>query len=390
MADLQLNKPLYKSEDDSNFKQPIPRPPKANILGRAAAVFLDVMLLHLVFGAIVRFVPAIPLALGEFAPWVGLLLGFGYFAVGFSDITLGRTLGKLITRVQVADISGPDLPLDRAALRAALLLWPLPVHLLITRFAEHYVNTNPTSILTTIGIFGTMLIIGWVVGNLAFASFDPHGRTVYDRLASSVVINAELEPEPVAAYLADVREANQRPPLRRSVTALGIALTASLAFATAVSMSIMTQLRDLTPDQRARAESMLLPEYGRALPAPPLNDPGTTATVPVTFHFRSRAPIDVAELKVDSTSTITLEQLIANTTTSPDFIKHMQEYVSSANVERGKRGELPMEVPTNIQFEVSFVEYADMFWAKEAHPVYTLTKVVDMPASVTELGRPSE
>ena len=92
MADLQLNKPLYTSDDpEADFKQPIPRPPRANMIGRAAAVFLDVMSLHLVFGMIAKYLPEVPLALELCAGWVGSLIGYAYFAVGFSEITLGGT-----------------------------------------------------------------------------------------------------------------------------------------------------------------------------------------------------------------------------------------------------------------------------------------------------------
>lgn len=383
MADVQLNKPLYKEEGKESFTPPIPRQPRASLVGRGAALFLDIMLLHLLFGGIVRFVPDIPLALGPLAPWMGLLLGYLYFGFGFSHITLGRTLGKLITRVQVADIAGPDLPVGRAFLRAALLLWPLPVQLLLRMIAEHYAGTDPTSIYTSVEVFGTMLIVGWMLGNLGFAAFDPFGRAVYDRAAGSVVINAELKAEPVGAYLADVRGASQAPPLRRSITALGMALTICLAFAAASSISLMRQLRDLTPTARERVHALVVPEFGRAWPAPPLNEASTTETIPVSFHFRKRGVMDVAALKADPATTATLERLIANTT-GPDFMDEIRDYINSANMDRLKRGEGMTSPPRSIQFELSFVEYADMFFAREAHPVYTLSRSIDLPTSVTE------
>ncbi len=384
MADVQLNKPLYKEEGIDTFVQPIPRPPRASLLGRGAAVFLDIMFLHLVFAGVVRFIPDVPLALGPLAPWVGLLLGFLYFGIGFSHLTLGRTLGKLITRVQVAEIAGPDLPLGRAFLRAGLFLWPLPVQLLLRNIAEHYAGTNPTSIYTSIEVFGTMLIFGWVLGNLGFAAFDPYGRTVYDRAADSVVINAELEAEPVAAYLADVRTASLEPPLRRSITTLGLALTVCMAFAAASSISIMRQLRDLTPVARERVQALVVPQFGRAWPAPPLSEAVTTETIPVSFHFRKRGHVDAEALKADVATTGTFERLIANTT-GPDFMEEIQDYINSSNMDRMKRGEAPTSAPERIQFELSFVEYADLFFAKEAHPVYTLSREIDLPTSITEL-----
>ena len=99
--------------------------------------------------------------------------------------------------------------------------------------------------------------------------FDPHHRAVYDRLTSSIVINAELEPQPVAEYLSDVRQANQQAPQKKSVTTLGLAMTGCLAIATAMAMSLMTHLRDMSADQRQRTENMVLAGYGMARPARP-------------------------------------------------------------------------------------------------------------------------
>ncbi len=383
MADVQINKPLYKKEGKDAFTQPIPRPPRASLIGRGAALFLDIMLLHLVFGAITRFVPDIPLALGPLAPWAGLLLGYLYFGFGFSHLTLGRTLGKLITRVQVADISGPDLPTGRAFLRAAILLWPLPVQLVLRLIAEGFAGTDPTSIYTSIEVFGTMLIIGWVLGNWGFAAFDPFGRTVYDRAAGSVVINAELEAEPVGTYLAEVRVASRMPPQKRSITSLGLGLTICLAFAAASSISVMRELRDLAPTDRERVQAMVVPDYGRAWPAPPLNEANTTETIPVSYHFRKRGRIDVPALKTDPATTATLERMIA-TTTGPDFIDKVRDYINMSNMDRMKRGDAPTSPPKRIEFELSFVEYADLFFAREAHPVYTLSRSIDLPTSFTE------
>lgn len=382
MADLQLNKPLYKSDDDADFVPPTPRQPRSHVLGRAAALFLDVMLLHLVFGGIVRFVPQVPLSLGFAAPWLGLALGYCYFGLGFSQLTLGRTLGKLITRVQVCDISGPDLTVGRAFFRAALLLWPLPIHLMLTMVAEKAAAADPTSPLTSVEVFGSMLIVGWVLGNAVFAAFDPYKRTLIDRLAHSIVINAELEAEPTAAYLAEAREADARPPLKASIMALGIALTMCMAFATAQAMAVMRELRDLTADERSRARAMVLPGYGKAMPAPPLNENTTTETVAVAFHFRKRTPLDISTLRSDPVTTATLERMISDTF-GPEFYEDMGKYLAATNLERGKRGELPMAPPSKLHFELSFAEYADMFFAKESHPVYTLSRDVDIPSTAT-------
>jgi len=382
MAEIKLNKPLYKTDDEADFTPPIPRKPQSHLLGRGAALFLDIMLLHLIFAAVVRFVPEVSLALGWAAPWLGLALGFLYFGFGFSHITLGRTMGKLITRVQVADIAGPDLPLGRAFARAGLLLWPLPVQLVLRMIAENAANQDPTNIYATLEVFGTMLILGWVLGNALFAASDPFKRTVYDRLVNSIVINAELEAEPTAAYLADARQANQQPPLKRSITGLGLALTLTMAFATASAMSAMTELRDLPEDQRERARAMVIPGYGRAMPAQPLSDPATTHTVAVAVHLRKRTPIDMDALKANPETSATLDRIISNIV-SEEYIEGLHKYASAVNLERGKRGELPMQAPSKIHFELSYAEYADLFFARESHPVYTLSRVFDIPTTAT-------
>lgn len=381
MSETRLNKPLYKEEKEEY--RPTPRQPKASILGRAAAFFLDIMLLRLVFATLVRFLPEPILALGPVAPWFGLLLGWAYFGIGFSHITLGRTLGKLILRVQVAEISGPDLPVGRAFYRAGLLLWPLSVVLVLRMLAENFANTNPTSIYTTLEVYGWMLTLGWTVGNLGFAAMDPYGRGVHDRLADSIVINAELEPAPVGEYMADAREAAQAPPMRRSITSLGFAMAICLAFAAASSMEVMRQLRDLDPAERERAMAMIDADYGRAWPVPPRDDTPTTGVLPVNFNFRKRGNMDVDAIKANTNTTATLDRLIS-ATMGPGFIDELKQYLSSANLDNARRGEGMTSVPTTIRFEMSYAEYADLLFAAEAHPVYSLTRDVDLPTTVVE------
>lgn len=374
--EVSLNKPLYK--DDGEF-QPTPRQPKSSIIGRGAALFVDWMLLRLLFSSIVRFFPDPVLALGPVAPWVGLALGWIYFGVGFSHITLGRTLGKLILRVQVADLKGPDLALGAAFVRSAVLLWPLPVLLALRLAAEHYANVDPTSAFTAIEIFGYMALLGWLFGNLMFAAFDPFGRGVHDRLANSIVINAELEPAPVGEYLAGAREAAAFPPVKKSITSLGVALALCIAFAAASSLEVMRQLKDTPAEEKARMQALLVPGYGHAWPVPPPEDAATTSTVPLNFQTRKRGRLKVEQVKADAT-TSTLNRVI-DATLNSTFADKMQEYLASANMDRMRRGEQPTSAPEYLNFELAFTEYADLFFAAEAHPVYTISQKVDMPTT---------
>lgn len=381
MADLKINKPLYKDSDEPEYS-PTPRPPKASIVGRAAALFLDIMVLRLLFSVLVRYMPEPILSLGPLAPWVGLLIGWAYFGVGFSHITLGRTFGKLILRVQVAETAGPDLPVGRAFLRAGVLLWPLPVLLGLRLLAESHANVDPTSVYTTVEVFGWMLILGWVAGNLLFAMFDPFGRSVHDRVADSIVINAELEPAPVQEFLAGARTAGKEPPLRKSAIGLGFALTLALAFAVVSSMEVRKQLGSLSPEELYRARAMVDPEFGRAWPVPPVDDVSSTETLPVTLNFRKRGHLDLDQVR-NSDTTQTLQRVIS-ATLSANFTEELREYLNSANYYRARRGEDPTSVPENLQFDIGYAEYADLFFAAEAHPRYTISRTIEMPTTVTE------
>jgi hypothetical protein len=232
-----------------------------------------------------------------------------------------------------------------------------------------------------------MLIAGWAIGNLGFAAMDPYKRTVYDRLVQSIVINAELEPAPVAEYLAGARQANERPPQRGSILFLGGALSVCLAFATASGISVMRDLKAFTPEQTASFQARTYPGFGMAVPAATLEQVSTD-TLPLALHFRRRGPIDVAALKSDPRTSETLNRLIA-AVSGPDLTEAVQQYVSTANLERGQKGQLPIAAPTRMHFEMSFAEYADLFFAKESHPVLTLSQDFDLPTTATATSETS-
>src|SRR5689334_21089261 len=124
MSEVQLNKPLYKSGGDGQApNRPVmPRPARASMMPRMGAILLDILLLHFAYLLLIKLAPGVTVALGKAGPWLGLFVGWIYLSVCGSHITWGKSLGKLVMRLQVSDVNGPDLPLPRAALRAALLL----------------------------------------------------------------------------------------------------------------------------------------------------------------------------------------------------------------------------------------------------------------------------
>lgn len=388
MANIELNKPLYKAEDDKEFVPPTPRQPKPSLLARGAALFLDVMLLHLVFGFTVKYLPQVSLSLGWLAPWLGLLIGYVYFALGFSHVTLGRTLGKLILRVQVCDSRGPDLSVGRAFIRAAALLWPLPVLLVLNMLSERSMAADEVTVWGMADVLGTLLLIGWLAGNFAFTALEPFNRSVHDRLAGSIVINAELEAEPVAAYLAEARPYVSRAPRTVSIVALGTGVMLCLAYGAVSLSSINKEIKNMSVETSQRMKGYLIEGYGRPMPWGSDADEASTETIRVDFHYRKRTPIDLAALKSDPRTTAALEWLIADRT-GENFAEEFKEFMQAANAKRAREGMTPMEFPRRLAFEVSFVELADLYFARESQVVYSLAKTVDMPTTFTETATTS-
>ena len=205
MAEIQLNKPLYKESTPASGP-PAARGPRPSPFARFGAFLVDVLVLHGVFLAFIKLAPSVAIRAGSAGMWIGLALGWLYFALGFSRVLGGRTAGKLVLRMRVADIAGPDLPFDRAALRAALLLWPAALYLALVRYGESRFDPSVLSITPMAHIVALGAIVGWLAGNCSHCTAEPFGRAWWDRMAGSAVVNSDSAGEAQAEFLRVARE----------------------------------------------------------------------------------------------------------------------------------------------------------------------------------------
>lgn len=384
MAEIELNKPLYGSDGkggDSSFTPPKPRPPASSLLSRGAALFVDILLLHLVFRSICQMAPAIPLTLGPVAPWLGLAIGYVYFGLGFSHVTLGRTLGKLIMRVQVCDITGPDLSVGRGFLRAIILFWPFALVQILRTVSEHSITSDPESYLARVEPLGMAMTIGWIVGNWLYATGDPTGRTLYDRKLGTVVINAELEPGPVAQHLAEVRHRDAEPTTVKSTLGFGLAFIICTAFGIAMVLQTAQLLRQAPQGERETMAGVLLDDGHYAHPYFAGAEAKSTETIHLTYQVRSYRPYDREALKNDVATTAALDRVAQHIV--PFVQAKVVEQAGTLAQERAENQQAPLDPPTTLSVSLSYTEYADMFFGRFPHEVYRLRHDVTIPTSAT-------
>lgn len=392
MADIQLNKPLYESEAQDNPDLPKPRQPRPYFLARIAAVVLDALFLHVILLSVIKMLPEYTVKLGAAGPWVGFLFCFAYFVIGSSKFFLGRTLGKLITRIQVCHITGPDLNLKQAFMREGLLFGPVVFLLIIREVAIRAgLSAQYTPVITVDG-FGRMLVFGWFLGNMIFAGLDTFGRAFYDRLVGTIIVNSEVDEDLVEEYLAVAQEDAGKQMDKRAVGSLAVIMAFCLAYATSEYIKAskaedapITEGTDVTLRQIHKA--LFIPNYGMPVPVPaPIGKEETTDTKTIVnaFQYLKRESINKDELKNSQETKEALNKVI-DFTLSPAFQKNLTNYLNQMNLDRMKRGqETTGTLPTQMYFEVQFAEFSDLLLADHARPVYTETKIVDIPQSVLD------
>ena len=170
MKEIRLNKALYEDKRAAGgvapagpASAPAPREPRASLFARLGALLVDLLLLHGIALVITRFAPAAITPLHNVGPWIGFLVGLAYFAVGFGPLTGGRTLGKLVVRLRLADLAGPPLPQGRALLRAVLLLLPAGVYLATTQVDEAQFRPDLLEVYPRYGMVGLGLMVAWLL-----------------------------------------------------------------------------------------------------------------------------------------------------------------------------------------------------------------------------------
>lgn len=383
MAEIKLNKPLYKESGPPD--QPQERPAKAMILARIGALVLDIFALHGVTFALAKYAPAFCVSLGYAGPWVGLMIGFVYFAVCGSALTGGRTLGKFVLRLQVVDVAGAELPLGRAIFRAALLLWPLTVYLALRQYEERMDSPERIEvlILPVKQLVGLGLAAGWYLGNVLYAGMNQHGQTLYDRLSDSVEINTEAAPGTIGEFLRSVREGDDPKRLGRAMLVLVMTICAFeglVGFLTWQGQKLLAQTAEQDKQNLVTFRRAVdLPGFGSPVfvgsEAPKPGAKGDDATTSVLFEYRHRGTIDVEALKKDTNAMTAVDRLV----------QWQRKQLRQALV----KGELKSPPPSELVFKTAFAEFSDLFFGWDALDVLNVSRKVSFKDILAETAQTS-
>ncbi|MGI8905777.1 MAG: RDD family protein [Candidatus Sumerlaeaceae bacterium] len=402
MADLQLNKPLYKSTGSGAAAERtiLPRAPRASIMARTGAVLLDIIFLHFAYLLLIKLAPGATVRLGSAGEWFGLAGAWLYFSFCGSHLTWGRTLGKLVMRVQVSDVTGPELPLGRAALRAALLLCGCVFPIAMTQYATRLqAETDLNPLPTYLRQLGWALNWGWLFGNLVFSAYEPFGRSLIDRIVGSAVNATDAEPATLQEYFADVRGSAGLPAPHKSWFAFASALGVLLTIVTTLYIVGVDAVKKVGDDKRAEAkryrEALSQKDFSQPIAGGQLensaeSDRKTTEPqlMSALLTYEHIGPIDVEELKRDPRITGSLDRIVAFQQSEPSFRGWFADLFNRMNKQRFEKGEATTTVPKQMRLEVSFAEKADLFFASEAMPKYSISKVMDLDPGDVASSRP--
>lgn len=412
MPEIQLKKPLYKSTsspataaENAAGGPPPPRAPKPSLVARVGAVFLDALVLHGALLLIIRLMPEATVALGWAGPAIGLFIGCLYLAICGSHLCLGRTLGKLIMRIQLCDVAGPDLPVSRSSIRAALLISPLALFIVSGYFSERFEQPDELVSLPFLQVMTPLVAIGWLVANVFHAAFEPYGRTVYDRIVHSVVINADPDPDQLHEYLRGARTPLSQQEQRKPQIAFAVMAALFLTIGGAQYIQFSRYARELSPVDRsqvlAQRRAFHVAGFGQPAPVAPegqrMIDNSSTSTQEMevaAFEYRRRAPFTAEEVRANPEAISALDRVI-EAHSGPEFQDRLFAHLNELNKKLIMRGEKPTTAPQRLKFEITFAEHADLFFARQSFPVLTETRTVRVdpgdPATSTPMTiRPEE
>lgn len=377
--EIQLNKPLYKPATQEAAAQFA----FATSFSRGAALVLDVMLLHVLALGIIRLMPNTVLALGPAGPWVGLAAGLAYFIAGNSHITGGRTIGKMLLRIEVRSTSGAYLGLSESAVRVASLAWPVVVYLAVRTWVEGSVTAETLPRLRLLPDIAVAFAAGWVGGNAMYMGAEPHRRTWHDRRAGSAVLLSDSAEELRAEYLGDVRAGTAPAQMRRPRLLLitGMVILGGLSL---VRFGVeQREWARRNPDQRALVVEQyavfMEPGFPLTLLATEARNPdaaaaetaaadGGTTAPGVTMRLRRRGTIDPRELGERETVRSRGARL-----------GDVYPRIVRSFVEQGLSGARP---PDEVRMEVSYATFADLLFARAASDIVRTPVTIDLRSAV--------
>lgn len=376
MAEIRLNKPLYKEPPPERG----PLGPKPFLIGRVGALILDLLVLSGALLAFAKFAPSMAVQLGRSGGYIGWLCGFVYFALLASPLTHGRSLGKTILRIQVADESGPDLPLGKAFKRSLILLAPLLWFQIAGDLSELLSSPEKlTAIPETVRLFGYLVTAGCYVGYLLYSVFDPFGRGWHDVQAGSIVISSEAEPQLVSEFIRNARETRDPAKTTRARTALILSIAGFAALAAFQTWRYADMIKALPSDKREaelRANKQLyVPGFNIPMPLPERPEATTStaqaAAEPVftlNFKYIHYGPIDLERLKKNETAMTALDRITA------EQKRVFSNYVRTADK--------PTSFPARMILKTTFSEYIWLLFAFATNDVYSLSREINLAALV--------
>lgn len=378
MAELRLNKPLYKDDPPAGTtpaERPAARtrPPRAGMMSRIAAMGVDILFLHAISSVVLLMVHREIVSLGVGGAIAGLIVGLGYFAFSAARPSGGRSLGKMIMRLRVADIAGPPLPASQAVMRAVLMGWPLLLYMGLHVLGETAARTGVEAILPGPYIFGVAIAAGWYSGNIFYAMAEPHGRTLVDRLAGSAIVASDSPAAEQAEWLRSIREEQESGASRRAMIFLIVTMAGIIALTGFQVHSAKKQVRNLTPEERGKLERLVqattLPGYRFSMDTASRPSSADSATAPddantseARYAMMRRGRIDLDELRGDPA-----------VNTMPDRLGAVMKDQWAAEMEKNPTRPIPLK----LRVRVAFAEVGDLFWARRPLEVYALSVVVD-------------
>jgi hypothetical protein len=390
MAEIKLNKPLYEekagSESCASGTCPTvgrqPRPPRPGILTRAGAAVIDLLLLHFIGLFVIRFAAQPIIVLGDAAPWLGLAVGWLYFAIGASSLTGGRTLGKVILQLRTVDVTGPELGFAKAAARSALVLWPLALFLLADRIGETYDRPDTLTLAPMWARVAGAGVFGWWLGNVLFASFDPYGRALWDCWIGSVVITSDCEAEALGEFMRAARMAQQQPMTPRSAVALVVTFLMCVGGFTAMVWWEAQRMAQLPTEDRerfiAQKKKLYVPGFGQPVPLGPSRgtEPGDEQTSTAHFQYRRRGTIDTNVLK-NNPAVVSKARELAEVS-----LEEMRRLV------RNEKADVPLDaLPAKVRFDVGFASYCDLLFAWDAVEILTFSHTIALREELEAVRR---
>ena len=393
MAQIQLNKPLYETEDSKRFeeakkhsssKQKTPLEPRPGMIGRIGAFIVDILLLHAVLMLAVTFAHDYVILLGYMGRWLGLAIGIAYLTIGYSSFAGGRTLGKALLRLHVCDTAGADTTLGRAFARALSVMWPFIVYNILGLYSET-ADMTPEIIGWKINVWtvGAGLVASWGLSNLLFSALDPCGRSLYDYLCGTAQFcDASEIPNQQGLFRRIADQNLSTPPASRLVWAV---IVITLLIPTLVGVILYRHEQELakaTPEDR-----QLLIEYRTAVQIPGFRfagaggrdvesrDQNTTAsasddeTSVAAFLMVTRTKADVAALQ-------TSQRVMDLPATQAAYFERSLKHSLAARP-APEAAKIRADLPTKMRFRIGFAELSDLFFAWNASEVFSLTKPVE-------------